>query len=196
MTTKTGHSGPRVEYDPSRFPAFAVTVDIVILTMISSRLHVVLVRRGVAPFKGMWAIPGGFKRPSETLDEAAKRELAESRANLEKMLNEEVRLFSFPYGDFNKKLVLWCRESGYHRVFTISPTLAFSNPEEFVTGRIEVEATDWPIEFRLKVLGAYRWLPLAFALKQKILSSSLLNGILRGRGRPRETTRLQAAPPE
>jgi 8-oxo-dGTP diphosphatase len=54
-----------------------VTVDVVILTMSDSRLHVLLVRRGVAPYKGMWAIPGGFKRPAETLDDAAKRELAQ-----------------------------------------------------------------------------------------------------------------------
>ena len=54
-----------------------MTVDVVILTMSDGRLHVLLVRRGVAPFEGMWAIPGGFKRPTETLDEAAKRELAE-----------------------------------------------------------------------------------------------------------------------
>jgi 8-oxo-dGTP diphosphatase len=40
-------------------------------------LHVLLVCRGEAPFEGMWAIPGGFKRPTETLDEAAKRELVE-----------------------------------------------------------------------------------------------------------------------
>jgi len=64
------------EYNSSRYPAFAVTVDVVILTMSSSRLHVLLVRRGVPPYEGMWAIPGGFKRPSESLNEAAKRELA------------------------------------------------------------------------------------------------------------------------
>jgi len=66
-----------VDYDPSRFPPFAVTVDVVILTMSEGTLHALLVRRGEAPFQGMWAIPGGFKRPTETLDEAAKRELAE-----------------------------------------------------------------------------------------------------------------------
>ncbi len=77
MTTKTRDWQAPGGYDPSRFPAFAVTVDIVILTMSDSRLHVLLVRRGVGPFKGMWAIPGGFKRPTETLDEAAERELAQ-----------------------------------------------------------------------------------------------------------------------
>lgn len=64
-------------YDSSRYPAFAVTVDVVILTMSDGALHVLLVRRGRAPFEGMWAIPGGFKRPTETLDQAAQRELSE-----------------------------------------------------------------------------------------------------------------------
>jgi 8-oxo-dGTP diphosphatase len=78
MTTKTSASAqPPPGYDPSQFPAFAVTVDVVILTMFDGTLNVLLVRRGEAPFEGMWAIPGGFKRPTETLDEAAKRELRE-----------------------------------------------------------------------------------------------------------------------
>ena len=64
-------------YDPYEFPPFAVTVDVVVLTMSEERLHVLLVRRGVPPFEGMWAIPGGFKRPDESLDEAAARELLE-----------------------------------------------------------------------------------------------------------------------
>jgi 8-oxo-dGTP diphosphatase len=77
VATKTQGDVDPTGYDPSRYPAFAVTVDMVILTMSDNRLHVLLVRRGVAPFEGMWAIPGGFKRPTESLDEAAKRELAQ-----------------------------------------------------------------------------------------------------------------------
>ena len=77
MTTKTSNSRVPATYDPSQYPAFAVTVDVAVLTMSDGRLHVLLVRRGVPPFEGMWAIPGGFKRPTETLDEAARRELAE-----------------------------------------------------------------------------------------------------------------------
>src|SRR5918995_229788 len=77
MATKTSDTGVPEDYDPSRFPAFAVTVDVVVLTMSEGVLQLLLVCRGEAPFEGMWAIPGGFKRPTETLDEAAKRELAE-----------------------------------------------------------------------------------------------------------------------
>jgi 8-oxo-dGTP diphosphatase len=76
-TTKNRRGKPPAGYDPSQFPAFAVTVDVVILTMSEGVLHMLLVRRGEDPFAGMWAIPGGFKRPTETLDEAARRELAE-----------------------------------------------------------------------------------------------------------------------
>ena len=77
MPTRTTAGDVPAGYDPSQFPAFAVTVDVVILTMSTGTLHVLLVRRGEAPFEGMWAVPGGFKRPTETLDEAARRELSE-----------------------------------------------------------------------------------------------------------------------
>jgi 8-oxo-dGTP diphosphatase len=76
MATRTQANVPS-GYDASKFPAFAVTVDVVILTMAEGVLHVLLVRRGQEPFRDMWAIPGGFKRPEETLDEAARRELSE-----------------------------------------------------------------------------------------------------------------------
>lgn len=77
VATKTRDRQAPAGYDPSHFPAFAVTVDVVVVTIVDGRLHALLVRRGVAPYAGSWAIPGGFKRPTETLDEAAKRELFE-----------------------------------------------------------------------------------------------------------------------
>ncbi|WP_308124021.1 NUDIX hydrolase [Mycolicibacterium xanthum] len=74
--TRPGHRAPD-GYDQAAFPPFAVTVDVVILTMRDGRLHVLLVRRDADPYAGAWALPGGFKRPDETLDEAARRELRE-----------------------------------------------------------------------------------------------------------------------
>lgn len=77
MTTRTQKEAAPPGYDPSAYPSFAVTVDVVIFTMRDGELHVLLVRRGQAPFAGAWAVPGGFKLPTETLDDAARRELAE-----------------------------------------------------------------------------------------------------------------------
>ena len=59
------------------FPQFAVTVDIVLLSVVESQLHVLLIERADRTHRGMWALPGGFKKPDETLDEAARRELLE-----------------------------------------------------------------------------------------------------------------------
>ncbi len=98
------------------------------------------------------------------------QELSGSRLKLEQMLNCEVNLLSFPYGSFNETVVDGCREAGYKRVFTALPVFAFSQPGEFVSGRVGATPTDWPLEFRLKLAGAYRWLPYAYALKRRIRS--------------------------
>ncbi len=104
-------------------------------------------------------------------EERAKHEIAESRVKLEEILKREIKLFSFPFGAMNQRLVELCLESGYARVFSISPTLALRNPAEFITGRVSVEPTDWTLEFRLKVMGAYQWLPAIRDLKRRVLSS-------------------------
>ncbi|MDX2564362.1 NUDIX domain-containing protein [Streptomyces sp. TX20-6-3] len=64
-------------YDPSAFPPFAVTVDLVVLTVRRHALCTLVVRRGEAPYQGRWALPGGFVREDEDLSGAAARELVE-----------------------------------------------------------------------------------------------------------------------
>jgi len=107
----------------------------------------------------------------------AQFEIAQSRTQIEHMLNRPVLLFSFPFGGFNERLVELCREAGYERVFTTLPGFAFENPDEFVVGRVRVDPGDWPLEFRLKLAGAYHWLPWAFALKRRLRSNPLTRWI-------------------
>ena len=65
------------DYDPRGYPPFAVTVDLVVLTIRRGTLTVLLVTRGEAPALGMRALPGGFVRSDEDLAAAAARELLE-----------------------------------------------------------------------------------------------------------------------
>jgi len=96
-------------------------------------------------------------------------ELQRSRRMLEQILERDITLFCFPFGAYNSEALQWCAQAGYQRVFTCDPTTAFRAPGEFLTGRVAVEPTDWLLEFHLKLMGAYRWLPAAFAFKSKIL---------------------------
>jgi len=74
------------EYDPRAFEPIGVTVDVVALTIRDGALHALLVQRGVPPFEGRWALPGGFVKTlagprgqlvEEDLPDAAIRELGE-----------------------------------------------------------------------------------------------------------------------
>jgi 8-oxo-dGTP diphosphatase len=60
-----------------KYPRAALTVDCVVFGFDEGELKVLLIERGLEPFKGRWALPGGFVRVEETLDEAARRELNE-----------------------------------------------------------------------------------------------------------------------
>ena len=59
-----------------QYPRAALTVDCVVFGFDEGELEVLLIQRALEPFKGKWALPGGFVKVDETLDEAARRELA------------------------------------------------------------------------------------------------------------------------
>ncbi len=80
-SSKKGERKTGFRYDYAR-PS--VTVDMVVFTVVDLDLKVLLIERGVPPFKGDWALPGGFVRagngtdePGEDVDDAAVRELQE-----------------------------------------------------------------------------------------------------------------------
>lgn len=75
------------------YPRAALTVDCVVFGFDHAELQVLLIQRGIAPFKGHWALPGGFVRVEETLEAAARRELAEE-TGLEKVFLEQLYTFS------------------------------------------------------------------------------------------------------
>ena len=119
-------------------------------------------------------------------DSEARRELSASREKLEQLLKRKIPLFSFPFGGFNEKLVEFCREAGYQRIFTTLPEFAFEDPGQFVVGRVRVDPTDWPLEFRMKLAGAYRWLPAVFAIKRHIVGQPFIRKLFgSGNGRQR-----------
>src|SRR5687767_13813263 len=85
-------------YDASRYPRPSVTVDVVLLTVRDGALWAVLVRRDEHPAKDRWALPGGFVRIDESLDDAAARVLRE-KAGLEGVFTEQLYTFGSPERD-------------------------------------------------------------------------------------------------
>lgn len=85
------HPSPSREY-------LRVAVDLVIFTLLQKALHVLLVKRRSPPFAGMWALPGGFVQPEESLEEAARRELREE-SGVEEVYLEQLYTFGDPDRD-------------------------------------------------------------------------------------------------
>src|SRR3989344_1396820 len=76
----------------------SVTVDVLIFTVQENKLKIILVKRAIEPFKGSWAIPGGFVRKNESLEEAALRELSEE-TGVKDVYLEQLYTFGDPKRD-------------------------------------------------------------------------------------------------
>ncbi len=82
----------------------SVTVDIIIFTVMDKDLNVLLIKRAIDPFKGRWAIPGGFIKFNESLEEAAKRELFEE-TGVKDIYLEQLYTFGDPKRDPRTRVV-------------------------------------------------------------------------------------------
>ncbi len=93
-------------YDPADFTPFAVTVDMVLLTVTDGRFSVLLVERDTHPFRGFAALPGGFVQPDEDLDAAAVRRLElETGVRRDSAYLEQLGAFGSPDRDPRMRVV-------------------------------------------------------------------------------------------
>lgn len=146
-----------------------VTVDVVILTIDKNTIKVLLLKRANEPFRGRWAIPGGFIRLSENLDDAALRVLKE-KTNVQNIYLEQLYTFGDPLRypntrvitcayfallraeDINVKIMdkSQVEEIGWHPVEDLPP-LAFDHKEiiEYSLKRTRERLELCPVAFQL-----------------------------------------------
>jgi 8-oxo-dGTP diphosphatase len=160
------------------YPRAALTVDCVVFGFDSAQaeLQVLLIRRGIAPFKDHWALPGGFVRLEETLDAAARRELHEE-TGLQDLFLEQLytfgtldrdpreRVVSVAYYALTKPashITAASTDAAEARWFPIAdlPALAFDHAAIFAAAldRLRAKLTYQPVGFEL--------LPPKFTLTQ------------------------------
>lgn len=157
-------------------PRPAVTVDLVILTISGNELKVLLIRRGVEPFRNCWALPGGFVEMSESLENAAARELREE-AGVENVYLEQLYTFGEPDRDPRGRVISVvyfalvdaeglhvaaasdAKDAAWHSVFN-PPRLAFDHAEvlNYAVGRLR-NKLEW-------TTVGYELLPKRFTLSQ------------------------------
>ena len=88
----------------SNTPGIQVTVDVVIFALRDGVLQVLLIQRGIPPFEGRWALPGGFVLEHESVDEAARREL-EEETGVRDVYLEQLYTFGEPNRDPRGRVV-------------------------------------------------------------------------------------------
>ena len=158
------------------YPRAALTVDCVVFGLDHQDLKVLLIQRGLPPFEGRWALPGGFVRLTETLDEAARREL-EEETGLRTLFLEQLYTFSDVNRDPRERVVSVAyyalvnlqdhivhgatdaRDAAWFGVHDV-PTLAFDHADilQMALDRLRGKLRYQPIGFEL--------LPKKFTLSQ------------------------------
>lgn len=140
-----------MKYNKNKFEKPSVTVDIIIFTVIKEDLKILLVKRKFEPFKDIWALPGGFVKVEESLEEAARRELLEE-TGVKDIYLEQLYTFGDPERDPRT------------RVITVAYFALINSKNINLNATADVSEVDW--------FSAYNHLRLAFDHK-KILDYAI-----------------------
>ena len=170
-----------------KYAHMAITTDCVIFTFVDGKLKVLLIRRGETPYNGMWALPGGFLRINETVEEGALREL-EQETHLKITSFSLLGLYSEVDRDPRERVITiaWyalvrhapveggddAREAAWFPVDEVPP-LAFDHDKIFASAREQLRQDIYfkPVGFEL--LGEEFTMPALHKLYEAILGREL-----------------------
>jgi 8-oxo-dGTP diphosphatase len=157
-------------YDVAKYERPSVTVDTIIFTLRNAELEVLLVERRNWPHAGMWAIPGGFIQIDESLEDAARRELAEETGVDDPNIYLE-QLYTFGNPDRDPRT----------RVITVAYFALVSSKHLVLRAGTDAAAAEWfpvydlpPLAFDHADILAYALLRLRYKLEYTALAFELL----------------------
>lgn len=148
-------------------PRPAVTVDCAVFGWTGDELELMLIRRGAEPFRGRWALPGGFVNIDESLEDAARREL-EEETGVSDLYLEQLYTFGDPDRDPRGRIIT----VAYYALVDLAshPARGGSDAAEagwFPTGALPPLAFDHPeivATARRRLQSKVRYAPIGFEL--------------------------------
>lgn len=108
-------------------------------------------------------------RLSRLSDDQLDEQLLESRRTLEAMMQRTIDTLAFPYGDHDERVVQRAADAGYRHVYTVAPQAVGEGFRAISRGRTAADPADSSYVFALKSRGAFDWMPVASALKRKLV---------------------------
>lgn len=163
-----------------KFEKPSVTADVVVFTIKDDELRVLLVKRGLQPFKDCWALPGGFVRIEESPEDAAKREL-EEETGVKNVYLEQLYTFGDPGRDPRGRVITISYMALINSEdIKLNPTTDVSDAKWFSVSKIPLLAFDHKkvLNYSLKRLKwKFEYTTVAFSMLPKKFTLSQLKNI-------------------